>query len=159
MIQKKTDGLAKIADERVSDISKIRGVLWTALATLFENGAPKDKFGDSAKDKANLFAKPFEQVEDARFFDGPLGLNEEIESEHPENIRLNWYLDDGQARRGHPDRRLRGWPAQRRTTLSRPRRRLEPLAWRAAQRKDPADPGATTTKTQKDAKETTHVQP
>ncbi|MFD2114093.1 hypothetical protein [Thiorhodococcus fuscus] len=76
MIQKKTDGLAKIAEERVSDISKIRGVLWTALATLFENGAPKDKFGDSAKDKANLFARPFEHFEDSRFFDGPLGLNE-----------------------------------------------------------------------------------
>jgi len=93
MIQKKTDGLAKIAEERVSDISKIRGVLWTALATLFENGAPKDTFGDSAKDKANLFAKPFERFEDARFFDGPLGLNEEIESEQPGDVRLNWYLD------------------------------------------------------------------
>lgn len=93
MIQKQTDGLAKIAEERVSDISKIRGVLWTALATLFENGAPKDKFGDSAKDKANLFAKPFEHFEDARFFDGPLGLNEEIESEQPEDVRLRWYLD------------------------------------------------------------------
>jgi CRISPR system Cascade subunit CasA len=93
MIQKKTDGFAKIAEERISDISKIRGVLWTALGTLFENGAAKDKFGDSAKDKANLFAKPFEHFEDSRFFDGPLGLNEEIESEHPENIRLQWYLD------------------------------------------------------------------
>lgn len=93
MLQKKTDGLAKIAEERVSDISKIRGVLWTALATLFENGAGKEKFTDSASDKANLFAKPFEHDEDKRFFDGPLGLNEEIESEHPENIRLQWYLD------------------------------------------------------------------
>ncbi|MBK1723858.1 type I-E CRISPR-associated protein Cse1/CasA [Thiocystis violacea] len=93
MIQKKTDGVAKIAEERVSDISKIRGVLWTALATLFENGEPKDKFGDSAKDKANLFAKPFEHFEDSRFFDGPLGLNEEVESEQPEDVRLRWYLD------------------------------------------------------------------
>ncbi len=93
MIQKKTDTLAKIAEERVSGIGKIRGVLWTALATLFENGAAKDKFGDSAKNKANRFAQPFEQYEDARFFDGPLGLNEEIESEHPEDVRLRWYLD------------------------------------------------------------------
>ncbi|EXJ14510.1 CRISPR-associated protein Cse1 [Imhoffiella purpurea] len=93
MIQKKTDGLAKIAEERVSDIGKMRGLLWTALATLFENGAPKDTFGDSAKDKANLFSKPFEQYEDARFFGGPLGLNEEIESEQPGNMRLRWYLD------------------------------------------------------------------
>lgn len=92
MIQKQTDKLAKIAQERVSGIGKIRSVLWTALATLFENGAQKDQFSDSAKDKANLFAKPFEQYEDARFFDGPLGLNEEVESDCPEDVLLRWYL-------------------------------------------------------------------
>ncbi|MGB5736452.1 MAG: type I-E CRISPR-associated protein Cse1/CasA, partial [Thiohalocapsa sp.] len=56
MMQKKTDVLAKIAEQRVSDISKIRGILWTALATLFEHGAPNDRFTDSVKEKANLFA-------------------------------------------------------------------------------------------------------
>ena len=71
----------------------MRGVLWTALATLFENGSSKDKFGDSAKDMANLFAKPFERFEDSRFFDGPLGLNEEVEAAQPEDVRLRWYLD------------------------------------------------------------------
>jgi len=93
MLQKKTDVLAKIAEERVSDIGKVRGVLWTALATLFENGSSKDKFGDSAKDMANLFAKPFERFEDSRFFDGPLGLNEEVETAQPKDVRLRWYLD------------------------------------------------------------------
>ncbi len=92
LVQKKTDVLARIAEERILAIGKIRGVLWSALAALFENGAAKDKFSDSAKDKANLFTKPFEQGEDARFFDGPLGLNEEIESEHPDEVRLRWYL-------------------------------------------------------------------
>jgi CRISPR system Cascade subunit CasA len=92
MVQKKTDTLAKIAEERVNDIAKIRALLWTALATLIENGAPTDKFSDSAKDKANRFVKAFEQGEDARFFDGPLGLNEEIESTDPSDVRLRWYL-------------------------------------------------------------------
>jgi CRISPR system Cascade subunit CasA len=93
MIKKSTDLIAKTSEDRVADIGKMRGVLWAALATLFENGAAKEKFGDSAKDKANLFAKPFEQYEDARFFDGQLGLNEHIESEDPEAVCLAWYLD------------------------------------------------------------------
>ncbi|MBK5969328.1 MULTISPECIES: type I-E CRISPR-associated protein Cse1/CasA [Thiorhodovibrio] len=93
LMKKQTDTLAKIAAERISDISKIRSVLWTALATLFENGASKEKFGDSAKDKANVFSKHFEQHEDSRFFDGVLSLNDEVEAEYPEEIRLHWYLD------------------------------------------------------------------
>ncbi|MBK1734173.1 type I-E CRISPR-associated protein Cse1/CasA [Halorhodospira abdelmalekii] len=93
MSEQQTDTLAKIAAERVSAISKIRGVLWTALATLFENGEAKEKFSDSAKDKANLFSKRFEQDEDRRFFDGALGLNDEVEAEDHEAIRLQWYLE------------------------------------------------------------------
>ena len=92
LIQKKTDVLARIAEERVHAIGKIRGVLWSALAALFDNGAPKDKFSDSAKSKADLYTKLFERHEDARFFDGPLGLNEEIESDQAEDLRLRWYL-------------------------------------------------------------------
>jgi len=42
---------------------------------------------------ANLFAKPFERFEDSRFFDGPLGLNEEVETAQPKDVRLRWYLD------------------------------------------------------------------
>ncbi len=92
MVEKKTDTLAKLAEERIHAIDKIRGVLWTAIATLLENGAPTDTFGDSAKNKANRFVKPFEQGEDARFFDGPMGLNDEVESQDPEGLRLRWYL-------------------------------------------------------------------
>ena len=89
MLQKHTDRLAKVASDRVSAISQIRSVLWTALAALFDKGSAKDKFSDSAKDKASDFSKPFEQAEDARFF---IALNEEIESEQPGNERLQWLL-------------------------------------------------------------------
>jgi CRISPR system Cascade subunit CasA len=49
----------------------------------------KEKFSDSAKDKANVFSKPFEQNEDARFFDE---LNAEMESDQPQETRLQWML-------------------------------------------------------------------
>lgn len=88
-IQKQTDYLAKIAEERVDAIGKMRSVLWTAFAALFDQGAAKDKFSDSAKDKANEFTKSFEQAEDSRFFDE---LNTEIESDDPDKIRLQWLL-------------------------------------------------------------------
>jgi CRISPR system Cascade subunit CasA len=89
LIQRKTDLLAKIAEERVHAIGQVRGVLWTALATLFDNGVQKEKFSDGAKDKANIFSKPFEQGEDTRFFDE---LNAEIESDQPQETRLQWML-------------------------------------------------------------------
>jgi CRISPR system Cascade subunit CasA len=89
LIRQQTDQLATVAGERVQDIDRIRGVLWTALVTLFDNDASKEKFSDDAKDKANRFTKPFEQGEDARFFDE---LNAEIESEQPDQVRLQWYL-------------------------------------------------------------------
>ncbi len=87
--QKQTDLLAQVAGERVDSIGKIRGVLWTALAALFDKGAVKDKFSDGAKNKATIFTKAFEQVEDFLFFEE---LNAEIESNDPENARLQWLL-------------------------------------------------------------------
>lgn len=89
MRQKQTDQLAKIGGELVDAIGKMRGVLWTALAALFDQGAAKDKFSDSAKDKASVFTKTFEQAEDARFFDE---LNAEIEATEPDEVRLHWLL-------------------------------------------------------------------
>ena len=67
----------------------MRSVLWTAVATLFDQGAVKDKFSDSAKNKASDFIQSFEQAEDTRFFDE---LNAEIESDDPGNTRLLWLL-------------------------------------------------------------------
>lgn len=89
MLQKQTDRLAAVAADRINAISQMRSVLWTAIATLFDQGAAKDKFSDSAKNKAGDFSKPFEQAEDARFF---IALNDEIESEQPEEQRLQWLL-------------------------------------------------------------------
>ncbi|MFP4278823.1 MAG: type I-E CRISPR-associated protein Cse1/CasA [Halochromatium sp.] len=66
LIKKRTDALAAVAEGRVSDISKVRKVLWSALATLFANGT--SEFTDSVTDKASRFAKSFEHFEDARFF-------------------------------------------------------------------------------------------
>lgn len=89
LLQKQTDRLAKVAGERIHAIGQIRSVLWTALATVFDQGADKDKFSDGAKDKATTFVKVFEQSEDVRFF---IDLNEEIESAAPGAVHLQWLL-------------------------------------------------------------------
>lgn len=89
LFQKQTNLLAKVAGERVDAIGKMRSVLWSALAALLDQGAVKDKFSDSAKDKAAVFTKTFEQAEDSHFFEE---LNAEIESADPENRRLQWLL-------------------------------------------------------------------
>lgn len=89
LLQKQTGRLAKVAGERVHAIGQIRSVLWTSLAALFDQGAAKDKFSDSAKDKAGRFAKAFEQAEDACFFDA---LNEEIDADKPDDVHLQWLL-------------------------------------------------------------------
>ena len=89
LLHQQTDRLARIAGERVHAIAQIRSVLWTSLAALFDQGASKDKFSDSAKDKAGRFTKFFEQAEDALFFDA---LNQEIESSEPDQVHLQWLL-------------------------------------------------------------------
>jgi CRISPR system Cascade subunit CasA len=89
LLQKEFDLLAAAAGERVKAIAKIRGVLWTALATLFDQGAVKDGFSDGAKNKASDATESFEQGEDSRFFEE---LNAEIESQDPDRTRLQWLL-------------------------------------------------------------------
>ncbi|MHB8248151.1 MAG: type I-E CRISPR-associated protein Cse1/CasA [Acidithiobacillus sp.] len=89
LIRNETELLAQVAKEHVHAIAQMRSMLWTALATLFDNGVIKEKFSDSAKDKASIFSKPFEQAEDARFFEM---LNAEIESKSPADMHLQWLL-------------------------------------------------------------------
>lgn len=89
LIERKTDRLAAVAEKRVKAIAKIRSVLWSAIATLLDNGADEERFSEGAKDKANTFVKPFETQEDQRFFDE---LNAEIEAQAPEEIYLRWLL-------------------------------------------------------------------
>jgi len=79
--------LARISTQRIAAISEVRKVLWLALAVLFNNGAPGKDSSDSVKDKASKFSRPFEQDEDARFFDD---LNEEVEADDPAAQRLRW---------------------------------------------------------------------
>ena len=88
---KQTATLEKLSMNRVADIAKMRGILWSALTILFDNG--KQQEGRSSpkglKQKVCAFIKQFEQAEDSRFFDE---LNEEIESVDPDKIRLQWLL-------------------------------------------------------------------
>lgn len=89
-----TDGLAKLAEERITAIAEIRRMLWVALTVLFGNGT-KDESGkdkdasDSVKDRANLFAQPFEVQCDSLFFSE---LTEEIEASDRESVRSQWLL-------------------------------------------------------------------
>jgi CRISPR system Cascade subunit CasA len=52
-------------------------------------GLTQKDIPESISKKASWLAAPFEQAEDARFF---IALNEEIESEQPDNERLQWLL-------------------------------------------------------------------
>lgn len=81
--------LAKIAGERIKTIAEVRKLLWLALCQLFSNGVAANEASPGNKNKANDFARPFEQAEDARFFDD---LNDEIEAEDAPAQRLRWLL-------------------------------------------------------------------
>jgi CRISPR system Cascade subunit CasA len=93
-LTKNTDELAKLADERIAAIAEVRKMLWAALAVLFGNGA-KDESGkdkdasDAVKERANLFAQPFEAQCDVRFF---TELIDEIEADDREAVREKWLL-------------------------------------------------------------------
>jgi CRISPR system Cascade subunit CasA len=93
-LTKSTDELAKLASDRIAAIAEVREMLWIALAVLFGNGA-KDETGkdkdasDTAKDRASLFAQPFEVQCDEQFFSE---LIEEIETEDREAVRNQWLL-------------------------------------------------------------------
>jgi len=80
--------LERIAGRRITEISEMRKLLWTALAVLFANGNSGDSTA-GIKAKASKFAAPFEVAEDARFF---VDLNDEIEAADPAAQRLQWLL-------------------------------------------------------------------
>lgn len=89
-----TDELAKLANERITAIAEIRKMLWAALTVLFANGARdeggKDKdASDSVKERANVFAQPFEATCDAEFFSE---LLEEVEAGDRDDVRDRWLL-------------------------------------------------------------------
>ena len=93
-LTQKTDALAKLSEERIAAISVIRKMLWAALVVLFGNAA-KDESGkdkdatDAAKERASLFAQPFEAECDAQFFPE---LIAEIEASDRAAVRNQWLL-------------------------------------------------------------------
>ena len=91
----KTDALAKLAEERIAAIAEIRKMLWAALVALFNSGAKDEKgkdkdASDIVKERASLFAQPFEAECDAQFF---IELTEEIEAEDRDAVRKRWLCD------------------------------------------------------------------
>lgn len=90
MILKQTDDLAVTAEKRIKAIATMRTILWSALATLFDNGKTTDGFTEGAKEKANRFVAPFESEEDRIFF---TELNLEFEAVDPNEIFLQWLID------------------------------------------------------------------
>lgn len=79
-----------IARQRIDAISALRKLLWSALVLLFANGQQADR-NDTISNRAGLFARPFEQGEDARFFND-LALEAEAEEENQAAIRVKWLL-------------------------------------------------------------------
>ncbi|WP_326543543.1 type I-E CRISPR-associated protein Cse1/CasA [Pseudorhodoferax sp.] len=82
--------VADIARRRIVAIADLRKLLWSALVMLFANGDGGDR-NDSISDKAGRFARPFEQAEDARFFDD-LALEAEAEDADRAALRVQWLL-------------------------------------------------------------------
>ena len=80
--------VAEMAKQRIAAIAALRKLLWGALVVLFANG-DGDERNDNISDKAGRFARPFEQGEDARFFDD---LAQEAEAEDAERhaLRMQW---------------------------------------------------------------------
>lgn len=82
--------VAQIAQTRIQAIANMRKLLWTALALLFANGK-NDSSNDTIGHRASRFAQPFEQHEDARFFDD-LAQHVEAEGAQQEAVYLQWLL-------------------------------------------------------------------
>lgn len=92
LMTRHTDELAKLADERIETIDAVRKMLWAAIAVLFGNGARDEKgkdkdASDSVKERASVFAQPFETECDANFF---VELSEEIEAVDRDTVRTQW---------------------------------------------------------------------
>jgi len=82
--------VAEMAKQRIAAIAAVRTLLWSALMLLFANGVGDDR-KDSNKEKASRFARPFEQGEDARFFDDLAQEAEADEADAPA-LRVQWLL-------------------------------------------------------------------
>lgn len=82
--------VADVAKQRMAAIAALRTLVWSSLVILFANGDGDDRT-DSIKDKASRFSRPFEQGEDARFFDD-LAVEAEAEEADRPVQRMQWLL-------------------------------------------------------------------
>ena len=92
LLKENTDRLATLSSKRFDAIAGVSNCLETALITLFDGGKLREMRWKAPKgiaQKGKRFTEPFEQVEDARFFDD---LNIEIESEDSEDVFSQWLL-------------------------------------------------------------------
>lgn len=80
--------VAEIAKQRIAAIAAMRKLLWSAMVILFANGDGNDR-DDNISDRAGRFARPFEQGEDARFFDDLATETEADDADRPA-VRLRW---------------------------------------------------------------------
>ncbi|MFA5522409.1 MAG: type I-E CRISPR-associated protein Cse1/CasA [Castellaniella sp.] len=80
------------ARKRIASIAKMRSLLWSALTLLFANGKDKQQ-DDTVKNRANRFARPFEQQEDTRFFHDLILLAEARDEQEEAEVELQWLLD------------------------------------------------------------------
>lgn len=92
LLMQRTDEFAKLADERIEAIGDVRRMLRDAIAVLFGNGARDEKgkdkeASDAVKERASVFAQPFETECDANFF---VELCEEIEADDRDAVRTQW---------------------------------------------------------------------
>lgn len=69
--------VARLANDRIQAIAEMRKLLRSSLVLLFANGEHNSS-NDTIDKRAGLFARPFEQQEDGRFFDD---LHEQVEAE------------------------------------------------------------------------------
>ena len=83
--------LERISGQRIAAIGDVRSLLRDALVVLFESGDVKDirQARKAHEEKVRKFSAPFEDTEDARFFND---LNEEMEAADPGAQRLQWLL-------------------------------------------------------------------
>lgn len=92
LIARQADEIAKLANERIDAIDAVRKMLWNALTALFDNGGqnPNGTSNDvsiTIKDRADIFAAPFETECDTKFF---AEFAEEIETNDRDAVREEW---------------------------------------------------------------------
>ncbi|WP_250529284.1 type I-E CRISPR-associated protein Cse1/CasA [Caballeronia sp. ATUFL_F1_KS4A] len=87
LLRQESNVIEEAAEERIRAIDDVRKTLWGALCALLGNG--DQNVSDDTKNKANHFARAFEQGEDRRFFDD---LSNEIEAADGEAEHDQWLL-------------------------------------------------------------------